>query len=131
MERKAKSLTFKGGKGNPAPYDSMMIRIPAPIKLMVQALSEAFRRYALANNLKPGECDEFQKALVQAMNDDFVDLKSGRTNREKRLILENRVAYLERKNAELENRVAYLERENAELENRLEEFVFDDSASTR
>jgi hypothetical protein len=34
----------KGGRGRKAPYESVMYRIPAPIKPVVETLAEAYRR---------------------------------------------------------------------------------------
>lgn len=41
---------FKGGRGKKAPYETIMIRIPLPLKPSVLKLAEDYRREAEAKN---------------------------------------------------------------------------------
>lgn len=38
-------IPFKGGRGKKAPYKTVMVRIPMPIKPLVELLVKNFRQY--------------------------------------------------------------------------------------
>ena len=44
-------IPYKGGRGRKAPYKTIMIRIPAPIKPLVRVLSEGFREYVARHGM--------------------------------------------------------------------------------
>lgn len=55
-----------GGRGQKAPYDTVQVRCPVPIKPEVDALIARYREQALDsenNNLKPSDTQEFKTCI--------------------------------------------------------------------
>lgn len=57
---------FKGGRGKKAPYESTMVRIPVPIKPLIELLAESFRHYVALNGLTEDACLQFMHAIKKA-----------------------------------------------------------------
>lgn len=59
-------ISFKGGRGKKAPYRTVMVRIPMPIKPLVELLVKSFRLYVRENGLTENACLEFMQELHDA-----------------------------------------------------------------
>ena len=55
--------SFKGGRGRKAPYQTTMVRIPMPIKPLVELLVKSFRMYVAEHGLTENACLEFMQEL--------------------------------------------------------------------
>lgn len=66
-------MTFKGGRGHKAPYQTMMYRIPVPLKPFVEILAKMFRDYASINGTTDG-WDEFLSEIMSGSSPNHVDI---------------------------------------------------------